>query len=359
MNNVNNDSRDNDYSSLISRLIQLSTALVIVVVVQIIYILFFTESKLPAIVEKWKTVEKVIYPKDSSSIINEKFWSPPIFENLSDSKKIKQIQYGKDLIVNTAKYFGEKGIVKTNKINGMNCQNCHLEAGTKIFGNNYSAVWANYPKYRARSGGIENIYKRVNDCFERSLNGHALDTTSKEMKAIVAYIEFVGSNVKKGKKPCGAGLKDIDLLNRAANPSKGKMVFESKCASCHQKDGLGMKDKELGTYIYPPLWGNNSYNTSAGLYRISNFAKFVKYNMPLGVNHQNTQLSNEEAWDVAAFVNSQPRPKKLFPQDWPKLKEKAFDHPFGPYVDGFSEQQHKYGPFQPIIAKLDSLKKLK
>jgi thiosulfate dehydrogenase len=29
-------------------------------------------------------------------------------------------------------------------------------------------------------------------------------------------------------------------------------------------------------------------------------------------------LSNEEAWDVAAFINSQPRPIKRFTQDWQK-----------------------------------------
>ena len=71
--------------------------------------------------------------------------------------------------------------------------------------------------------------------------------------------------------------------------------------------------------------------------------------MPFGVaTHSNPQLSDEEAWDVAAFINSQPRPVKKFAQDWPDVAEKSFDFPFGPYTDGFSEQQHKYGPFEPI-----------
>ena len=56
-------------------------------------------------------------------------------------------------------------------------------------------------------------------------------------------------------------------------------------------------------------------------------------------------LTDEEAWDVAAFVNSQPRPAKVFKEDWPNISLKPFDHPFGPYTDSFSEQQHKYGPF--------------
>ena len=98
------------------------------------------------------------------------------------------IQYGRDLIAHTSDYLGPNGLVKPIS-NGMNCQNCHIEAGSKPFGNNYTAVAATYPKFRARSGTAETIYKRVNDCFQRSLNGQALDSTSHEMLAIEAYIK--------------------------------------------------------------------------------------------------------------------------------------------------------------------------
>ena len=123
------------------------------------------------------------------------------------------------------------------------------------------------------------------------------------------------------------------------------------------EDGGGQPNADLTGYIYPPLWGKNSYNIGAGLYRISNFAKYVKYNMPLGTTHTTTVLTDEEAWDVAAYVNSQTRPPKDLHKDWPKINEKPFDHPFGPYVDGFTEKQHKYGPYQPIQEKLAALKK--
>jgi thiosulfate dehydrogenase len=79
--------------------------------------------------------------------------------------------------------------------------------------------------------------------------------------------------------------------------------------------------------------------------------------MPLGASHSNTILSDEEAWDVAAFVNSMPRPHKDLSKDWPDISGKPVDHPFGPYHDGFSEEQHKYGPFEPIIKKREELKK--
>ena len=80
------------------------------------------------------------------------------------------------------------------------------------------------------------------------------------------------------------------------------------------------------------------------------FAGYVKANMPLGASHSNPQLSDAEAWDLAAFVNSQLRPKHPFlATDWPKIDKKPFDHPFAPFPDTFPEIQHKFGPFQPIV----------
>jgi thiosulfate dehydrogenase len=258
-----------------------------------------------------------------------------------------QLEYGKDLIVNTAKYLGPKGSV-AHLTNGMNCQNCHLNAGTQPYGNNYGSVASTYPKYRGRSGAIEDIYKRVADCFERSLNGTAPKVGSKEMEAIVAYINYVGSNVKKGDKAKGSGIYELALLDRAADPVKGKELYTAKCVSCHQADGSGMMNADKIAYQYPPLWGDHSYNHGAGLYRLSRFAGYIKANMPLGASYKAPMLSDEEAWDLAAYVNSMPRPSKDLSKDWPKLEEKNFDHPFGPFADAFSEEQHKFGPFKPI-----------
>lgn len=128
----------------------------------------------------------------------------------------------------------------------------------------------------------------------------------------------------------------------------GKVVYAAQCQSCHQANGEGQLQPTGDEYLYPPLWGKHSYNDGAGLYRLSNFAKYIKYNMPLGATHTNTILTDEQAWDLAAFVNSSPRPHKDVPYDWPDISKKPFDHPFGPYADDFSEKQHKYGPFKPI-----------
>ena len=275
------------------------------------------------------------------------YWTATDVISITDAKQKEQVEYGKELIAHTSKYLGPNGSVLKIS-NGMNCQNCHLQAGTAVFANNYGSVASLYPKFRARSGAIENIHKRVNDCFERSLNGKAIDTAGKEMQAIVAYINFLGTNVEKGKKAQGSGFKDMAYLDRATDPGKGQIVYTAKCQSCHQANGEGVFNADKTEYTFPPLWGKNSYNDGAGLYRISNFAKYVKYNMPQGVTHENPQLTDEEAWDVAAFINSQARPHIAVPKDWPDNAKKPVDHPFGPYADNFTEKQHKYGPYKSI-----------
>jgi thiosulfate dehydrogenase len=334
----------------------------------LVYLVVFTvpapwfQQSWKAVSEAWQNAwkpdpaEADAPTSDAAMLAEESLWTSPDADALPDGPEKTEILYGKDLIAHTGRYFGPKGSVSAGATNGMNCQNCHLKAGTQPFGNNYSAVASTYPKYRARSGKQENIYKRVNDCFERSLNGQALDTTSREMAALVAYIQFLGTDVPKGEKPAGSGLKKMAFLNRPADPARGKEVYAAQCASCHQANGQGVMAPDGIEYTYPPLWGAKSYNSGAGLFRLSNFAKYVKYNMPQGVEHAEPVLTDEEAWDLAAFVNSQPRPGKDIRADWPRIEEKPFDHPFGPFADGFSEKEHKYGPFGPIEAAAEARK---
>lgn len=360
MKNKVNDPYEQGLLSVISNLV--TTVWILLVGIIVLPVVFLFKDELLVFAKsfsfpKLKKTERAESFAATAETAESIYWIAPNVDEVNDEKNREQILYGKELVAHTAKYLGPKGSVQ-NISNGLNCQNCHLDAGTKIFGNNYGSVASTYPKFRARSGMEEDIYKRVNDCFERSLNGRSLDTLSKEMQAIKAYITFLGNNVKKGKKAEGSGLKELAYLDRAADPAKGKLVYESKCQSCHQANGQGQFTQTGDEYLYPPLWGNHSYNDGAGLYRVSNFAKYVKYNMPLGVNYTAPQLSDEEAWDVAAFVNTQSRPHKAVPKDWPDISKKPIDHPFGPYADNFSEKQHKYGPFPPIVAAKKEKEKL-
>lgn len=282
--------------------------------------------------------------------VRKTVWQAPDSTLIPFTPEGDLIHYGRDLISHTARYLGPKGKVKAIS-NGMNCQNCHLKAGTKPFGNNYAAVTSTYPKFRARSGTIETLEKRINDCIERSLNGIKLEDSSLEMRAIIAYFRWLGKDVKKGEVPEGSGITSLPLLNRAADPEKGRAVYAKHCLVCHGNEGQGFKHPDSLEWTYPPLAGKDSYNTGAGLLRLSRFAGYVKSNMPHGTTYENPVLSDEEAWDVAAYVNSLPRPAKDLSEDWPDIATKPFDHPFGPYADSFPETQHKYGPFDVIARK--------
>ena len=257
------------------------------------------------------------------------------------------IRYGRDLVTSTSRYFGPKGSI-VPITNGMDCGNCHMEAGTKLYTNNFLGVAYTYPKFRERSGRVESIEFRVNECMQRSLDGKAIDSNSREMKALVAYIKWTGKNVKEYGNMEVTRTNELPFLNRAADPTKGKNIYDAKCSSCHGMNGEGVSGFGATAYRYPPLWGDNSYAVSAGMYRLTKLASFVKNNMPLGAAYASPQLKDEEAWDVAAYINSQPHPKKIFAYDWRVLKTKPVDYPFGPYADNFSEEQHKYGPYGDI-----------
>jgi thiosulfate dehydrogenase len=290
------------------------------------------------------------FKMDGNITSTDSTWvGPSIYiEHTTLGEERELIIYGQELIAHTSRYLGPKGSV-AQITNGMNCQNCHLQAGAKAWGNNFAAVFSTYPKFRDRSGQIETIYKRVADCMERSLNGTAVDSNSREFKAIYAYIKWLGKDVQKNEQPIGSGIEKLPYLDRAADPQKGQIVYIAQCQTCHGANGEGLLTLDEVEYAYPPLWGPNSYNDGAGLYRLSNFAGYVKNNMPnLLSSHKNPTLTDEESWDIAAYVNSQSRPHKDQSKDWPKFEKKPLDFPFGPYADSFSEIQHKYGPFKPI-----------
>ncbi len=280
-----------------------------------------------------------------------KNWAAPDSNAIPKNKTGDMIRYGKALLAHTAEYFGPNGSI-ARLSNGMNCQNCHLEGGSRLFANNYSVVAATYPKLSFRSGKMQPISQRITDCFNRSLAGTAPDTNGPEVRAMIAYINWIGQGVKKGEKLKGTASEKLPFLTVAADPVKGQAVYTAKCKVCHGSNGEGLMAADKRAYTYPPLWGQHSYNDGAGMYRIGNLAGFVKNNMPFGATYKSPQLTNEEAWNVAAFINSQPRAHYDQRKDWNDLKNKPIDLPFGPYSDRFSEKQHKYGPFGPMKKKV-------
>lgn len=265
------------------------------------------------------------------------------------SQKGKLIYYGYQLIANTSYYLGPHGTV-AKIANGLNCQNCHLEGGTRPFAYNFGKVFATYPKYRARNDQVQSLYDRINDCMHRSMNGPSLDTGSTEMKAMYAYIEWLDKDIPAHVVRGGTSVSPLPYMDTAANIQTGRQLFVAKCQSCHGKNGEGQINPAKTGYDSPPLWGPDSYNDGAGMFRLTKIAAFVMNNMPFGTDYHHPELTVQEAWNVGAYVNSQPRPHYDQSGDWQDLKQKPIDYPYGPYTDGYSETQHKYGPYQPIIA---------
>lgn len=285
-----------------------------------------------------------VVAKAEQATIVDNFEIPPF----SDTDEGKLAEYGHRLISETYKLIGpdtKKGITG----NRLACGSCHLNEGTKPFAAPYVGLSAVFPIYIGRENKVESLEERINGCLERSMNGRAIDVNTEEMRAMVTYIKHISKDAVVGKRMKGQGFVDFKAPDRAANSKQGALVYKKHCVSCHAEDGQGMKGSaghREGGYIYPPLWGDDSYNDGAGMARILTAAKFIKGNMPLGVTHDNPLLTDDEAYDVAAYINSQSRPVKAGKEnDYPNLAKKPKDCPYPPYADNISQQQHKYGPF--------------
>ena len=197
--------------------------------------------------------------------------------------------------------------------NGLNCTNCHLEAGAKPFAAPWVGIWGVFPEYRSRSGKLISLQERVNDCFVRSMNGKPLAYNSTEMNNILAYMHWLSMDVPTGMNVKGRGFVKLDETLKP-DSTRGQQIYAEKCASCHGTEGQGIKNPN-GGYFFPPVWGKDSFNDGAGMARTWTAAAFVKMNMPLG---QGGSLSDQEALDVSEFFTHQQRP--VFSgkaQDWP------------------------------------------
>lgn len=263
-----------------------------------------------------------------------------------------EIRYGRELFDKTASYLGPNGSVMQLCGNKMNCRNCHLDVGTRPYSNNFLETYLKYPQYRPREGMVLTIEDRINNCFERPMNGKQLLYDSREMRAMVAYIRWLCEGKKVSYEEDTLHLGKIKLLDRAANIHKGSIIFNNKCSKCHGKDGQGAMKKDSSSYEYPPLWGPNSYAQGSSMHRLITASRFVKWSMPFLEYRTEPQLSDEDVFDVVAFINCDsihPRPYRPLLKDCPDLENKPIDFPSGPFLDSFSDIQHKYGPYPPIL----------
>jgi thiosulfate dehydrogenase len=213
-----------------------------------------------------------------------------------------------------------KALLPDNVGNALNCASCHLNAGTVADGSPFVGVSAFFPGYAPRAGKVITLEERINGCFRRSMNGKPLAPQSADMQAMVAYFDWMKNNTRPQDKVAGRGVGKVDPTLKP-DLANGKAVYAKQCAVCHGDNGQGLTRAD-GEWIYPPLWGEQSFNIGAGMARTYTAAAFVQRNMPIGFHERfplgQGGLTEQEAVDVAAYFSGQPRPD--FPdkvKDWP------------------------------------------
>jgi thiosulfate dehydrogenase len=272
---------------------------------------------------------------------------------IPDGKFGEAVRYGRELMLNTAYYIGPDGVNGKYLGNKMNCTNCHQDAGTKLYSFNLMGSHDDYPQYRSREGKVLTMAERVNNCVMHPHSGKALPLDSREMVGFLSYFKWINEKVPKGEKFQGKQNLQVSFPDSAASPERGSVLFVQHCARCHGADGQGVMLPNNITYLYPPLWGPSGYQPGSSMHRVIKQAQWLKANMPQDkATWDKPILTDAEALDLAAFVNddaihSRPNKESV---SYPNIGDKSIDFDAGPYIDTFSEAQHKYGPYQPIIS---------
>lgn len=284
-----------------------------------------------------------------------KIWNVKSLEkDLPAGPQADTIKWGYQLVTKTFALIGPlaKDPSKRYAGNHLACGNCHLNAGTQAGSGSFVGVANRYPQFRGRENMIGSLEDRINGCLERSMNGKTMPVKSPEMRAMVAYMEWLSEEVPPEMQELYQGYAKVVIPQERADTLQGRLFYESKCALCHGDQGQGtpLPGDTFRGYLYPPLGGDDSFNDGAGMNRVITAAEFIKGNMPLGATYKEPLLTDEEAYHIAAFITSLPRPSKVNKEaDFPDLTLKPVSTPYGPYADDFSPAQHKYGPYQPIM----------
>ena len=187
------------------------------------------------------------------------------------------------------------------------CTSCHIDGGRRRDAAGLMGVYARFPKYMDRSGAVIPLEDRVNYCFTRSLGGSKLPTDSREMQDIVAYLAYISTGVPVGRHVIGESMPKMSKL--AGDTTRGAALFATTCVMCHGAQGQGNPP------AFPALWGPKSFSIGASMAREERAATFIRHFMP---QNNPGSLTDQQAWDVAAYVDSHLRPDSPGKHDdWP------------------------------------------
>ena len=227
-----------------------------------------------------------------------KTFTPPGEDTIPDNEYGKMIRLGEKVFTETGKYAAKY------VGNDLNCVNCHLDAGRK---HDSAPLWASfihYPAFRAKTGQVDTLASRLQGCFEYSMNGKAPPQDDEIMTALQTYAFFLAKGAPVGMPVDGSGYPKLKKPAQPADYARGEQVYAQNCALCHGAEGQGQRSGDR--QVFPPLWGPRSFNWGAGMHQVNNAAAFIHANMPLG---KGKSLTEQQAWDVALFMDSHERPQ--------------------------------------------------
>ena len=212
--------------------------------------------------------------------------------------------------------------------NGLNCSNCHLDAGRLANSAPLWGAWGVYPQYRKKNGRVNSFGERLQGCFRFSMNGKAPPLDSDVIVALETYAWWLSKGAPTGVKLAGAGYpKQGFKPPQPPDYARGAAVYAKHCALCHGADGQGQQVD--GRNVFPPLWGAQSFNWGAGMHQLDNAAAFIKANMPFS---RGGTLGDQDAWDVAMYMDAHERPQDpRYAGDVAATRAKYHDTPMSLY----------------------------
>ena len=208
------------------------------------------------------------------------------------------IRLGRELVRQTASH----PLTKPYVGNSLNCTSCHLKNGADPHAASFIGVAAAYPAWSPREKRVITLEDRILNCFMRSCNGIRPPVGSQVSVSIAAYITWLSEeqplrmNAQRPAGPRAIPRLKIDLSQ--ADVSRGAKHYAARCGECHGGDGQGDDEN-------PPLWGARSFNDGAGLANNVQLASWLKVAMPPDA----ADLADQEALDLAAYINAHERPK--------------------------------------------------
>lgn len=226
------------------------------------------------------------------------FMPPPESALPAKTQDAAAVVLGENIFTNTPRYAPQYAG------NALSCRNCHTDRGRNPLSSPMWAAVPQYPKYRSKNGTVNTLSMRIAGCFRYSENGTPPPADGKEMVALISYMHWLATGLPSGIKPKASGYPALHAPRSEPNRERGKTVYTARCAVCHAGSGQG--STVAGARVIPPLWGAESYNWGAGMHAVDKAAAFIYANMPFGAGGTLTQ---QQAWDVAAWIDSQPRPQ--------------------------------------------------